>query len=283
MQVIKVVPRGYCKGVVDAINIVKNARNQYPDIKITVLGMLVHNRYVVDELQALGIDFVDDKNSTRFDLLDQIHEGIVVFTAHGVSDSVKQKAGDKGLICLDATCVQVNKVHDLVKEYLDKGYEIGYLGKKNHPESEAVLGISSKVHLIESVQDCMNLPEAKYFFTNQTTLSSLDVADMYQILRNRFDNCVIADKICQATYQRQKAILELENIDCLVVVGDPRSHNTSKLASLAQGRIPAVLKVESVNDLIHYELEAYQSIAVTSGASTPTYITQEVIKYLESL
>lgn len=283
MKVIKVTPRGYCRGVVDAINIVKNARKQYPNYKITVLGMLVHNQLVVNELSALGIDFVDDTSCSRLELLDHINEGIVVFTAHGVSKEVRQKAKEKNLICVDATCVQVAKVHQLVKEYLNLGYEIGYIGKKNHPESEAILGYGKHVHLIENESDCLNLPQGVYFFTNQTTLSSLDVTHLYDVLQNRFDDCVIADKICQATYERQKAVLELKEADVLIVVGDPRSHNTAKLAQLGQKNCPIVIKAADINDVKSYRFEPEMVVAVTSGASTPTYVTQEIIQYLEML
>lgn len=130
MEIIKVSPRGFCKGVVNAIEIAKRTRKQHPSVPITILGMLVHNQKIVDALTTYNIQTLDIPNKTRSELLDYIDEGYVIFTAHGVSDAVIQKAQNKGLKVVDATCEYVSLIHRLVKQKLEEGYEIGYIGKK---------------------------------------------------------------------------------------------------------------------------------------------------------
>ena len=176
MKCIKVTPRGYCKGVVKAINLAKQARLDYPNQKITILGMLVHNQYVCEALKELSIDTIEDVNKTRLQLLDKVHEGVVLFTAHGVSEAVERKAKNKGLICIDASCQDVIKTQNIVKEYLAKGYDIAYIGKNKHPEAEAVLSLSPKVMLIENKEQIQKL-KSPLFVTNQTTMSQSDVAN----------------------------------------------------------------------------------------------------------
>lgn len=281
MEVITLTPRGYCKGVVNAIETAKRTRKQHPNEPITILGMLVHNRFVVEALQKYQINSVDTAGKTRYELLDEINEGFVIFTAHGVSDRVREKANTKGLKIIDATCEYVSFIHSLIKDKLSEGYTIGYIGKKNHPESEAVLEISDKVHLIETEAD-LTFTDEKLFFTNQTTLSSYQTAALYETIAKKYPNAVISNEICNATRCRQQAVMELEKVDALVVVGDPKSHNTQKLAQLAQQKAAHVFCVENLDDLLKEDLHSFQKVAVTSGASTPTKITQQIIHYLQT-
>ena len=281
MEVVKVTPRGYCKGVVSAIEIAKKTRKQYPNEKITILGMLVHNQYVVDALTYYKIDTVDIPNKSRIELLDEVNEGIVIITAHGASDKVFEKAKEKGLFVIDATCEYVAYIHKIVKEKLNEGYEIGYIGKKKHPESEAVLEISDKIHLIENEND-LNFEHDKLFFTNQTTLSYFDIKKLYETIQNKYPHAIINNEICNATKCRQEAVMNLKDVDALIVVGDPKSHNTQKLANIGSKNVPTVYCVETAKDLMNVDLSNLNKVAVTSGASTPTRITNQVIHYLET-
>lgn len=283
MEIIPVVPRGYCKGVVRAIEIAKKCAKEYPDQPVTVLGMIVHNQYVVDALKQLNIQTVEDKKKTRMELLDEITEGVVIFTAHGISDEVKQKAQKKGLICVDASCTDVIETQNLVKLKLKEGYEIFYIGKKNHPEAEAVLSISPKVHLIT---DAASLAEVagKVFVTNQTTMSLMEVEALISEILKKYPDAEIAREICNATSIRQKAVLDLKdkNIDLLIVVGDPASNNSTKLKVLGEeSGIQDVLMIESVHDLKEEMIKDHHRIAITSGASTPTILTSQVIETLK--
>ncbi len=284
MEIIPVVPRGYCKGVVRAIEIAKKCAVDYPDQKITVLGMIVHNQHVVDALKQLNIHTVEDKKKNRIQLLDEIDEGVVIFTAHGISEQAKQKALEKGLICVDASCTDVIETQRLVKEKINEGYHVLYIGKKNHPEAEAVLAISEHVHLITSINDLNLNLNAKLFVTNQTTMSILEIEEIIDQIAKKWPDAQIMREICNATSIRQKAVLDLKEkeIDLLIVVGDPHSNNTTKLKSLgSESNIPHVIMIESVFDLKEEQIRNHQRIAVTSGASTPTVLTNQVIDTLK--
>lgn len=281
MEIIKVTPRGYCKGVVNAIQTAKATRKNHPHDKITILGMLVHNQQIVEALKTYQIDTLDIPNKSRIELLDYIDQGYVIFTAHGVSDAVIEKAQKMGLQVVDATCEYVSFIHRLVKEKLDEGYEIGYIGKKGHPESEAVLEISPHVHLIES-EDDLNFDSDKLIFTNQTTLSYFDIQNLYEKIANKYPHAIIHNEICNATKCRQEAIMNIQPVDILLVVGDPKSHNTQKLALVGKNKAKQVFLVENAYQCQSIDLTNIQTVALTSGASTPTSITNQVIHYLET-
>lgn len=284
MEIIKVTPRGFCKGVVGAIQIAKKARMEFPTEKITILGMLVHNRFVVQALKELNIETIEKKGKTRLELLDEVNEGIVIFTAHGVSLATYEKALAKGLKIIDATCPDVTKTQKMILAYLSNGYDVIYIGKKGHPESEACVTLSSNVHLIENIEDLDTLElSSKIFLTNQTTMSMMDVATIIEKAKDKFPHIEICEEICDATRMRQQAIAQLQNIDLLYIVGDPNSNNSNKLAEI--GLLHGVTKsrlIESIEDIQDEDLIGCQRIAVSSGASTPTYLTNQVIEYLEA-
>lgn len=284
MEIIRVIPSGYCQGVVRAIRIAKQTAEQYPDEKITMLGMIVHNQYLVDACRKIGIHFVEDTKKTRFDLLDEVNEGIVIFTAHGVSDATKQKAEKKGLKVVDATCVDVQKTHDLVISHAQKG-DIIYIGKKNHPEAEGTIGLSPRVHLVTKADDVNDLPELhNVLITNQTTLSILDTQKIIEACLVRYPEAQTASEICNATRIRQEVVLNLKdkNIDALIVVGDPRSNNSRQLANTGEkAGIHDSYLIADANALTKEMLENKNRIAVTSGSSTPTALTMQVIDCLK--
>jgi len=147
MEIISVTPRGYCQGVVRAIRIAEETAGKHPGETITMLGMIVHNRYVVQKCESLGIRCIEDSSRTRLELLDDIDEGIVIITAHGANDAVFAKAQSKDLQIVDATCPDVEKTHTLVRSHVEHG-DVIYLGKHNHPEAEGTVGISPRVHLV---------------------------------------------------------------------------------------------------------------------------------------
>lgn len=285
MEIIKVAPRGYCKGVVRAINIAKEAVKQYPNEQIHVLGMLVHNRYVMEALQQLNIHAIDDKTKTREELLDQIHSGVVIFTAHGISPHVIKKAEEKGLKWIDASCPDVVKTQDIVKAYLQQGYEIFYIGKKFHPEAEAVCSLDDHIHLIETAKDIPHhMQDSSIFVTNQTTMSMFDVQHIFEAIQEIYPNAVVCEEICNATRIRQEAVAALKGkqIDVLFVVGDPHSNNSNRLAQIGKEQgIPHVYLIDDVTQITTEQLNHVNKVAVTAGASTPTYLTNQVIHYLE--
>lgn len=280
MQVKAITPRGYCKGVVRAIEIAKNAQNEQQPIYI--LGMIVHNQYIVEALKKRGIQTIDIPGQTRLELLDQIQHGTVIVTAHGASDQVFQKAKNKGLNVIDASCLDVIKTHDLIKKKLNEGYDILYIGKKGHPEAEGAISIDEKrVHLITSKNDIQMMdPNKHYVMTNQTTMSLYDVYDLCEYAKTILPHVTIEKEICTATKIRQEAIKNMEeDIDIVFIVGDPHSNNTQKLASIASEK-KEVHMIESLDDLNINWLKGKKKAAVSSGASTPTYLTNQVIEFL---
>lgn len=171
MKIQKVIPSGYCKGVVRAITLVKQTRIANPNEKIYVLGMIVHNTYITKALAYHNIITLDDSKYTKEELIDQVNDGIIIFTAHGIADYLKQKVIDKGLKYVDASCIDVIKTKDIVKEKLKEGYEVIYIGKHNHPEADAVLAESNRIHLVTNIKDVDELDiKDKVFVTNQTTM-----------------------------------------------------------------------------------------------------------------
>lgn len=285
MEIKRVVPSGYCHGVIRAIRMVQDTVNKYPDKKIYVLGMIVHNRYIVDAFNNLGVITLEDPSRSKSELLDDIDDGVVVFTAHGISEEVKNKAMKKGLIVVDAACTYVLKNMALIKDYLSNDYDIIYIGKKKHPESEAALSISERIHLVTNNKDIdeLDLTNANIMVTNQTTMSVFDTKEYINHIKEKYPEAVVLEEICDATRQRQKAVMDLKDADTLIIVGDPASNNTAQLTRLGKlNGIERVIQIESAADLKDIDLSGSEKIAVTSGASTPRYLTDNTIHYLKT-
>ena len=285
MEVIKISPRGYCYGVVDAMVLAQQtARNLDLPRPIYILGMIVHNRHVTEAFEKEGIITLD--GPSRLEILDKVDKGTVIFTAHGVSPEVRRKAREKGLTIVDATCPDVTRTHDLIREKTAEGYEVIYIGKKGHPEPEGAMGIApGKVHLIEREEDIesLRIPGDKVIITNQTTMSQWDIRHLVAKLLQVYPKAEVYNEICLATQLRQEAVAEqAKGADVCIVVGDPRSNNSNRLAQVAE-EIAGVkaYRVADITELKPEWFKGARKVAVTSGASTPTPITKEVIQYLE--
>ncbi|QHS22781.1 4-hydroxy-3-methylbut-2-enyl diphosphate reductase [Virgibacillus sp. MSP4-1] len=285
MEVIKIAPRGYCYGVVDAMVIAKNAtRDKNLPRPIYILGMIVHNNHVTDAFKEEGVITLDGKN--RADLLEDINEGTVIFTAHGVSPEVKERARQKGLTVLDATCPDVTKTHNLIRDKVKDGYEIVYIGKKGHPEPEGAAGVAPEhVHVIQTEEDAelLDIESDKILVTNQTTMSQWDVYDVMQRVKEKYPQTDMVQEICMATQVRQEAVAEqAKEADLTIVVGDPRSNNSNRLAQVSEEIASTkAYRIADLSELNLEWLEGRSTVAVTAGASTPTPITKEVIKFIE--
>ncbi|MCE0451734.1 4-hydroxy-3-methylbut-2-enyl diphosphate reductase [Brevibacillus sp. AF8] len=285
MEVIKISPRGYCYGVVDAMVLaLRTAQNFDLPRPIHILGMIVHNAHVVEAFEKQGIKTLDGED--RLALLDQVHEGTVIFTAHGVSPEVRKKAREKGLTVVDATCPDVTKTHDLIREKVAEGYHVLYIGKKGHPEPEGAMGIApDHVHLVQKLEEleALELPTDKLIVTNQTTMSQWDVKHLMDAILKRFPGVEVHNEICLATQVRQEAVAEqVGEADLCIVVGDPRSNNSNRLAQVSEeiANVPSY-RIADLSELDIEWLRGKKNVAVTSGASTPTPLTKEVISFLE--
>jgi 4-hydroxy-3-methylbut-2-enyl diphosphate reductase len=285
MDVLRITPRGYCHGVVDAFRIAKRVR-EATDGPVHMLGQLVHNTHATDDLQRQGVRLVDPPN--RLAGLEQIESGTVIFTAHGVSPQVKQRAAELGLVSVDATCSDVVRTHDLVKDLAQRGYEVVYVGRKGHPEPEGVVGEApGRVHLVQDLADvdALDLAGDRVAVTCQTTLSMWDTEELIDAVRRRYPAAEVHNEICRATQERQEAaVAAAREVDAVVVVGSARSSNSCRLVEVVRklaGK-PAYL-VDSVEDIDHRWFAGVRRVGVTSGASTPTQLTRRVVEYLESL
>lgn len=288
MEIIKITPRGYCYGVVDAMVIARNASlDKSLPRPIYILGMIVHNKHVTDAFESDGIITLDGPN--RLKILEQIDKGTVIFTAHGVSPEVKRRAKEKGLVCIDATCPDVDNTHQLIRDVKSNGYHVIYIGKKGHPEPEGAVGVAPDiVHLVQTLDDIDALPEAlmnqKLIVTNQTTMSQWDVKHLIDELKVKYPHIEVHEEICLATQVRQEAVAtQADQADLLIVVGDPKSNNSNRLAQVSKEIAHTnAYRIADLSELKLEWLQDIESVAVTAGASTPTPIVKEVIDYIKN-
>ncbi len=278
-KIILLRPRGFCAGVVRAIDVVKIVLNLYGP-PIYVRKEIVHNRHVVDELRDAGAIFVDE--------LDEVPSGArVIFSAHGVSPAVREEAKRRKLEVIDATCPLVTKVHLEAIRFARKDYTIVLIGHKDHDEVIGTLGEAPESSvLVESVEDVDRLtvkdPD-KVSYITQTTLSLDETRDIVARLKERFPRIQgpAAQDICYATENRQLAVKAVAPMcDMLLVVGSQNSSNSRRLVEVCrQADVPAYL-VDDHRDLNPAWLEGVNTIAVTAGASAPEHLVQELLRYL---
>jgi 4-hydroxy-3-methylbut-2-enyl diphosphate reductase len=288
MEVVRITPRGYCHGVVEAIRIAKRVGSERAEgEQVTMLGYLVHNEHVTRELEEHGVALVDAPD--RMKGLEQIESGTVVFTAHGISPQVVAEAERRGLNVVDATCSDVTRTHDLVRRLTGEGYHVVYIGKRGHPEPAGALGVApdatTLVERIEEVDDLEFPPGTRLAVTCQTTLSMWDTKTIIDRLVERFPDISVHNEICLATQQRQEAaVLAATDVDCVVVVGSSRSSNSLRLVQVVEerGGKPAFL-VDTAADVQPQWFAGMRKIGVTAGASTPTQLTRAVIATIEAV
>jgi 4-hydroxy-3-methylbut-2-enyl diphosphate reductase len=288
VEVTRITPRGYCHGVVEAIRIAKRVGAERGAAEpVTMLGYLVHNEHVTRELEESGVTLVSEPD--RLKGLDQVRSGTVIFTAHGISPTVVAAARDRGLNVVDATCSDVTRTHDLVRGLIESGHHVVYIGKRGHPEPAGVQGIApERITLIESLDEVATLdipPGTPLAVTCQTTLSVWDTKAIIDGLVARFPDIEVHNEICLATQERQEAaVLAADHVDCVVVVGSRRSSNSLRLVQVVEekARKPAHL-VDTAAELDPAWFHGMRRVGVTSGASTPTQITRQVIAALEAM
>lgn len=275
-------PRGFCAGVVRAIDVVKIVLSLY-GAPVYVRKEIVHNRHVVDELREAGAVFVDE--------LSEVPAGSrVIFSAHGVSPSVRQEARERGLQVIDATCPLVTKVHLEAVRFARQNYTIVLIGHKDHDEVVGTLGEAPEsTVLVESVEDIERLEvkdPSRVVYITQTTLSLDETKDIVARLRERFPAIKgpAAQDICYATENRQLAVKAVApQCGTLLVVGSQNSSNSRRLVEVcAQAGIPAYL-VDDQRDVSPAWLENVRTVAVTAGASAPEHLVQELLDYLRNV
>ncbi|MGI2854411.1 4-hydroxy-3-methylbut-2-enyl diphosphate reductase [Shewanella algae] len=278
-------PRGFCAGVDRAISIVERALELFSP-PIYVRHEVVHNRYVVEDLKQRGAIFVDE--------LDQVPDNsIVIFSAHGVSQTVRNEAKRRGLKVFDATCPLVTKVHLQVTRASRKGIECILIGHAGHPEVEGTMGQYDNpeggVYLIESPADVDALQvkdTGNLCFVTQTTLSVDDTLDIIAALQKRFPSIEgpRKDDICYATQNRQDAVRKMaQDVDLLIVVGSKNSSNSNRLRELALKSGTQAYLVDNADDVEREWFDDVARVAVTAGASAPEVLVQQVVEAIAKL
>jgi len=282
MRVILAQPRGFCAGVVRAIDIVERSLEKY-GAPVYVRHEIVHNRHVVSGLEAKGARFVDE--------LDEVPEGAVtIFSAHGVARSVVDDARARGLPVLDATCPLVSKVHSQSRRYVAQGRTLILIGHAGHPEVEGTIGqVDAPVHLVSTVRDvsALKLPDdAPVAYVTQTTLSVDETRDVISALKTRFSDLVGPDTsdICYATQHRQSAVRELcRTVDVLLVVGASNSSNSNRLREIGvEEGVPSYL-IADAGELEADWVRDAKVVGLTAGASAPEELVLEVIAALRQI
>lgn len=279
MKIILAQPRGFCAGVVRAIDIVDRALVKY-GAPVYVRHEIVHNRHVVESLKAKGARFVED--------LDEVPEGAVtIFSAHGVSRKVENEAKSRSLPTIDATCPLVTKVHNQGRRYIAQGRAVIFIGHAGHPEVEGTLGqIDGELHLVENEDDVerLSIPvDAPIAYITQTTLSVDDTRGVIAALHRRFSDVAgpeIRD-ICYATQNRQTAARELSRIaDVLIVVGARNSSNSNRLREIGEeAGLPSYL-VTNGSEIDTEWVRNVRIVGVTAGASAPEIVVDDVVQTL---
>lgn len=274
-------PRGFCAGVDRAIAIVEEALKRFGP-PVYVRHEVVHNRHVVDGLKARGAVFVET-------LADVPDDAVVIFSAHGVSQAVRQEAAARGLKVLDATCPLVTKVHLEVQRLYRAGYQIVMIGHAGHPEVEGTMGqVPDRVWLVENERDVANLPELgeRVAYVTQTTLSVDDARRIVAALTARFPHIVgpKKDDICYATQNRQDAVRTLATAtDLVLVIGSKNSSNSNRLREVAAScGVPAYL-IDGPDDIDPAWLHGATRIGITAGASAPEALVTAVTDRLRAL
>lgn len=280
MKVFLAKPRGFCAGVDRAIDVVEIALDIYGP-PVYVRHEIVHNDHVVNELRGKGAVFLDD--------VTEIPEGAVtIFSAHGVSPSVRTQAAGRNLKVIDATCPLVTKVHLEAIRYAKKGYQIVLIGHRNHVEVEGTMGEAPQAMvLVESPEDVpkLDFPEdAKIVYLTQTTLSIDDTQAVIDALRARFPGIESPpkDDICYATTNRQAAIKEMTGrCEMILVIGSPTSSNSNRLVEVAQSRGCQSYLINDSGQLRAEMFDGIKRLGITAGASAPEHLVQDVVRWLE--
>ena len=279
IRIVLAQPRGFCAGVVRAIEIVDRALQKY-GAPVYVRHEIVHNKHVVESLKAKGARFVENLSEIPAD-------AVTIFSAHGVARAVMDEAADRGLPVLDATCPLVTKVHNQGKRYVAQGRTLILIGHAGHPEVEGTMGqISVPVVLVQKEEevDALDIPaDAPVAYVTQTTLSVDDTKGIIAALKRRFTDLVGPETkdICYATQNRQTAVRELsKQVDVILVVGAKNSSNSNRLREIgAEAGVPSYLIADGSELKLEW-VEDAQVVGITAGASAPEVLVDDVIDTL---
>lgn len=280
MEILLANPRGFCAGVNRAIAIVHQALERYRP-PVYVLHEIVHNTHVIEELRQRGAVFVEE--------LEEIPEGAVtIFSAHGVSRAVEERAKELGLRTIDATCPLVSKVHRRMTRLHAQGYDVLVIGHKGHPEVEGTCGqAEGPVHVLSQPAeiDALQIADpARVGYVTQTTLSVDDTAELLKALRDRFPQISEPERtdICYATTNRQAAVRQLADaVDLVLIVGSKNSSNSNRLREVAELRHTPAYLIDDASEIDPRWLAGAKRVGISAGASAPEHLVVEVVAWLQ--
>ena len=270
MEIIRAKHMGFCFGVLEAINVcnslVEEKGRKY------ILGMLVHNKQVVEDMERKGFKLVKEEELLE-DIDDLKENDIVVVRAHGTSKNVHEKLKERKVKVYDATCVFVNKIRQEIEIANEKGYSILFMGDKNHPEVKGVISFADNIQIFESLEEAMEVKidsDKTYLLSTQTTLNKKKFEEVKKYFKENYQNVIIFDKICGATAVRQKAVEDLAiKANIVIIVGDTKSSNTKKLYEISKKLNSESYLVENEEQLDLTIFRGKEVIGITAGASTP--------------
>ena len=284
MEIIRAKHMGFCFGVLEAINVcnslVEEKRRKY------ILGMLVHNKQVVEDMQKKGFKIVTEEELLQD--MDNLGENdIVVIRAHGASKSVHEKLKERKVKVFDATCVFVNKIRQEIEIANEKGYSILFMGDKNHPEVKGVISFADNIQIFESYEEAKKLKidlDKTYLLSTQTTLNKKKFEEIKKYFKENYKNVIIFDKICGATAVRQKAVEDLAiKVEVMIIVGDTKSSNTKKLYEISKKLNGNSYLVENEEQLDLTIFRGKEVVGITAGASTPEETIMNIEKKIRGI
>ncbi|MBX3097651.1 MAG: 4-hydroxy-3-methylbut-2-enyl diphosphate reductase [Fimbriimonadaceae bacterium] len=275
-RILLAAPRGFCAGVAYAIEVVELALRIH-GAPLYVRHAIVHNEYVVRKFESQGVIFVEDVN--------EIPEGsVVVFSAHGVSPAVREEATSRNLVVIDATCPLVTKVHNSAKRFARDDYLMIYIGHRGHVEADGTMGEApDRMILVETPEEAEVVelpPHERLALVTQTTLSLDEVQSIVSVLERRFPHLQhpVKEDICYATTNRQMAVRELaEQCDAVIVVGSATSSNSNRLREVSENYGAKSCLVMTPSDIPEGFLDGAHTVGITSGASTPETLVEEIV------
>ena len=279
-------PQGFCSGVTKAVSIARKAKAEHPNENVYILGMLAHNQTLIDQLSNEGLITLSDEDEIK--TLESLHKGdVIIFTAHGHSDLVEQKAKELGLIIYDATCFKVRSNLGKIKEEIKTGHQVIYIGQKGHKETNAALSVSDNVSLYDTklLINYYFITDKNPYVINQTTLNFKELDKFHKDILEHIPGARIENEICAATRLRQEAVSKIDqDTDLVVVAGHQKSSNSNKLFDIAKEtcKHAMVVMVNDLDELKKFDIEGKKKAAIVSGASTPQSVVDDIYNYLLS-
>lgn len=284
MEIIRAKYMGFCFGVLEAINVCNSLVEEKG--KKYILGMLVHNKQVVEDMQRKGFKLVTEEELLQD--VDSLEENdIVVIRAHGTSKKVHEKLKERKVKVFDATCIFVNKIRQEIEIANEKGYSILFMGDRNHPEVKGIISFADDIQIFESYEEATKLKidlDKTYLLSTQTTLNKRKFEEVKKFFKENYKNVIIFDKICGATAVRQKAVEDLAvKVELMIVVGDTKSSNTKKLYEISKKLNDNTYLIENEEQLDLDIFSGKKVVGITAGASTPEETIMNIEKKIRGI